>query len=268
VIAPVALVLALGVAQAGATLEETCLQVQGRLLALERERQPRALGRQVAELVRRVVRLRALPPRSEREAALASALAARAEEQLAQVIVRMHREAKRTRDPGLARLVAELYPPFLEAFPCPAERRLCRGRDMRFFYAELLNDQLADYRAAAREYTAVVAQGEGRFRRFAAYNAVLAYDRVFARAPAPESGPMPQAARDLLAACERYLALPPDGRTPAVLYKAGWLNYRFDRAEEATRYLQRVIAEYPDAPDGLAAAAAELLQELGRSDAP
>ncbi len=173
-------------------MEEACLQVHGRLLALERASRPLELGRQVAELTRRVGRLQALAPRTDREAALATAIVARAEEQLAQAIVRLHRRAKQTRDRRLVLLVAQLYPPFLQTFPCPASKAVCRGRDLRFFYAELLNDQVGDYRAAAREYTAVVDQGEGRWMLTAAYDAVLAYDEVLKRLPATEDGPMLQ----------------------------------------------------------------------------
>ncbi len=79
---------------------------------------------------------------------------------------------------------------------------------------------------------------------------------------------MPAAARDLLVACDRYLALSPDKHVAAVLYRAGWINHRHGHMDEAVRYLQRLIDEFPDAPDDLAAAAADLLQEMQRPVAP
>ncbi|MGC4115834.1 MAG: hypothetical protein QM765_14800 [Myxococcales bacterium] len=195
-----------------------------------------------------------------------------AESTLANLAVRMHNEAKKHRSTQLFLLANRAYEDYLPLFP---ENRW--AYDLRFFHAELLNDNLNRYEEAAAEYTRVLqldiakvdaAEGAlpgalpgapGRWMLHAAYNAVLAYDEVAKREEKDEVPPsadpkielpIPKAQGDLLAACERYLKYAPKGeRYVSVLYKTAYTYYRYNHFDEAVPRLARVALELPDHDD-------------------
>ncbi len=207
-----------------------------------------------------------------------------AERIMSNLAVNWHNEAKKTRDDQVFFLASEVYQDYLEVFSDNP-----KSYDLRFFYAELLNDNLNKYDRAADEYSKVLAmdiarvdppkdkdgkqpppEKPGRWMVNAAYNAILAYDEVVKKAEKdeqlpkdadPRKGlPIPPAKKALLTACERYIKYVPTGeKFVQVLYKAAFIYYRYNYFEKATPHFAKIALEHAEAPDELGPTSANLI---------
>jgi len=172
------------------------------------------------------------------------------ERTLSNLAVNWHNEARKTRDEETFKFTNDVYGDYLTLFP-----NSNKTYDLRFFWAELLNDNLQKYEAAAEQYTKVLLmdverlekkQKPGKFMQNAAYNAVLAHDEVVKKAE--EAGQLKQETtteigkkltiapqrKALLEACERYLKYVPGGeRRVEISFKAANIYYRHNHFEEA-----------------------------------
>lgn len=193
-----------------------------------------------------------------------------AERTLSNLAVNWHNEAKKTRDENTFLLAADVYQDYLEIFPNSK-----KTYDMRFYYAELLNDHLSKFDRAAEEYTKVALmdiakidppadengnkpepQKPGRWLENATYNAILAYDVVATRfektEKLPENAgkkeiPIPTIKKQLLQACLYYIKYVPEGnQRTEVMYKAAYIFYRYNYFENATQIFGAIAFEYPE----------------------
>jgi cellulose synthase operon protein C len=185
------------------------------------------------------------------------------ERTLSNLAVNWHNEARKTRDEETFKFANDVYGDYLTLFP-----NSTKAYDLRFFWAELLNDNLQKYDAAAEQYTKVmmmdVAKVEakkkpGKFMQNAAYNAVLAYDEVVKKAE--ESGQLKQEPntdvhkklaiapqkKQLLEACERYLKYVPNGEKKVeISFKAANIYYRHNYFDEAVARFSDIALNHPD----------------------
>jgi TolA-binding protein len=194
-----------------------------------------------------------------------------AERTLSNLAVTWHNEAKKTRDDETFRFASDIYRDYLTLFP-----ENPKAYDMRFFWAELLNDNLNDYVESSRNYTLVVLQDAklleardekgnpkpgkpGKWLPNAAYNAVLAYDEVVkaaeekGAAKAPETTDIKKKVeiaepkKSLLDACERYLKYLPKGeKRVEIAFKAANIYYRYNHFDEAVQRFSQIALEHPD----------------------
>ncbi|MFL5319863.1 MAG: tetratricopeptide repeat protein [Myxococcaceae bacterium] len=196
------------------------------------------------------------------------------ERTLSNLAVNWHNEAKKTRDEQTFFFANEVYADYLTLFP-----NNVKSYDLRFFWAELLNDNLQKFDEAAQQYTLVlqtdIARMEGKskekdkdgkpvtkpgkFMTNAAYNAILAYDEVVKAAE--QSGSMktettgeankaqkiPAQKQALLDACERYLKYVPTGdKTVEIAFKAANIYYRYNHFDEAVKRFAEIAEKYPE----------------------
>ncbi|MFN7130499.1 MAG: tetratricopeptide repeat protein [Myxococcales bacterium] len=193
-----------------------------------------------------------------------------AERTLSNLAVNWHNEAKKTRDETVFEQAAEIYQDYLEVFSGSP-----KSYDLRFFFAELLNDNLNRYDRAADEYTRVLqqdidridpprgqdgapakpAEKPGRWLVNAAYNAILAYDEVAKKFEQTENLqsdgktklPIPPPKKNLLAACERYIKYVPQGENKVeVMYKAANILYRYNYFDNAVALFSQIALEHPE----------------------
>lgn len=194
-----------------------------------------------------------------------------AERTLSNLAVTWHNEAKKTRDEETFRFADAIYGDYLTLFP-----ENPKAYDLRFFWAELLNDHLQNFEKAAANYTLVVLQDAkvleekdeqgnpkpgkpGKWLSNAAYNAVLAYDEVVRIAE--QKGelktetstdltkplPIPSLKKALLDACERYIKYLPKGeKRVEIAYKAANIYYRYNHFDEAVERFSDIALNYPD----------------------
>ncbi len=195
------------------------------------------------------------------------------ERTISNLAVNWHNEAKKTRDEETFGFANEVYSDYLTLFP-----ENPKAYDLRFFWAELLNDNLQKYEKAAEEYTKVFAQdirrmeGEknadgkvvkgkpGKWMVNAAYNAILAYDEVVKKAE--EAGQLkkdpaasditkkqaiPAQKKSLLEACERYVKYIPNGdKRVEIAFKAAKIYYDYNYLDEAVKRFSDIAINYPD----------------------
>ncbi len=194
-----------------------------------------------------------------------------AERTLSNLAVTWHNEARKTRDDDTFRYADAIYGDYLTLFP-----ENPKAYDMRFFWAELLNDHLNNYEKAAVNYTLVVLQDAkvleakddqgnlkpgkpGKWLTNAAYNAVLAYDEVVkaaeergtlkdpAGADAKKKLAIPEPRKGLLDACERYLKYVPKGdKRVEISFKAANIYYRYNHFDEAVARFSDIALSHPD----------------------
>lgn len=188
-----------------------------------------------------------------------------AERTLSNLAVNWHNEAKKTRDDQTFEFANAVYADYLTLFPDSP-----KAYALRFFWAELLNDNLNKYDLAANEYTKVFEQDiaavkkggdakPGKYMINAAYNAILAWDEVVKKATADGSikqqaatSPnqrldIPAQKRGLLEACERYLQYVPGGeRRVEIQYKAAKVYYDYNHLDEAVARFSSIALETPD----------------------
>jgi cellulose synthase operon protein C len=193
---------------------------------------------------------------------------------LSSLAVNWHNEGKKTRDDETFVATDEVYGDYLALFPDNP-----KAYDMRFFWAELLHDNLHRFDKAAVQYTEVVKQdgrridGEkdangawtvkpekpGKWLPLAAYDSVYAWDEVVKRAE--ERGELkaeastdlskkltiPPVKKELLDASERYLKYLPKGeKRVEVAYKAARIYYEYHRYDEAVFRFSEIALSYPD----------------------
>ncbi len=194
------------------------------------------------------------------------------ERTLSNLAVNWHNEAKKTRDDDTFGSASEVYSDYLVLF---ADNP--KAYDLRFFWAELLNDNLSKFDKAAEEYTKVVlwdvkkmeggkdAQGNlkpgkpGRWLGAAAYNAILAYDEVAKKAEASGQIKPPRASdvnkkldiapqkKALLDACDRYMKYVPNGQKRVeIAFKAANVYYHHNYFDEAVLRFSDIALRYPD----------------------
>ncbi len=210
-----------------------------------------------------------------------------AERTLSNLAVTWHNEAKKTRDEGTFAYADMIYSDYLTLFP-----ESPKAYDLRFFWAELLNDNLQKYEKAALNYTLVLLQDAkvleakdeegnpkpgkpGRWLQNAAYNAVLAYDEVVKLgedkgAPKAKAGAdvrkkteIPQLKKDLLDACERYLKYVPKGdKRVEIAFKAANIYYRHNHFDEAVLRFSEIALGYPNYKFDTGERAAEIAANL------
>lgn len=194
------------------------------------------------------------------------------ERTLSNLAVNWHKEAKKTRDDETFMLANEVYSDYLALFPDNP-----KAYDLRFFWAELLNDNLQNYAEAFKQYTLVLQQdirridGEknangswkvkpqkpGKYLVDAAYDAILAQDEVVKKAiesgklkdqaSGTQAQKLPPEKQALLEACERYLKYVPKGaKRVEIQYKAANIYYRYNHFEEAVKRFADIALHYPD----------------------
>ncbi len=194
-----------------------------------------------------------------------------AERTLSNLAVTWHNEARKTRDEETFKYADAIYGDYLTLFP-----ENPKAYDMRFFWAELLNDNLNNYEKAAANYTLVVLQDAkildakdekgnpkpgkpGKWLTNAAYNAVLAYDEVVKAAEEKGAVKPPDTTdikkqqqivepkKGLLEACERYLKYLPKGdKRVEIAFKAANIYYRYNHFDEAVKRFSEIALNYPD----------------------
>ncbi len=193
-----------------------------------------------------------------------------AERTLSNLAVNWHQEGRKTRDDETFGYAAEIYKDYLSLFSDSP-----KAYDLRFFWAELLNDNLNKYDRAAIEYDAVALQDidkaegrkkdadgkamkPGKYFEPATYNAILAWDQVVTAQreagklkverskdgkPAEIKPPM----SDLIAASERYVKYIEKGeKRVEVLYRIARTYYDYDHLDEAIRRFNEITDNYPD----------------------
>ncbi|MCP3143673.1 tetratricopeptide repeat protein [Pyxidicoccus xibeiensis] len=194
------------------------------------------------------------------------------ERTLSNLAVTWHNEGKKTRNEETFKYADAVYSDYLTLFP-----ENPKAYDLRFFWAELLNDNLQNYDKAAANYTLVVLQDAkvleakddkgkakpgkpGKWLQNAAYNAVLAYDEVVKAGEARGEGKseavgsditkkaaIPTLKKALLDACERYLKYVPKGdKRVEIAFKAANIYYRHNHFDEAVLRFSEIALGYPD----------------------
>jgi TolA-binding protein len=224
-------------------------------LIKERPRSPEAVGLQ-AKLIDSVVRSgnkRATVEQVRRLIAIhdpsaSSQSRAEAEEVLSRLAVTWHNECRKTRDDECFALDGEVYAAYLTLFPDTA-----KAYDLRFFWAELLLDNLHQPARAGEQYTRVLIQNPaGKWAKNAAYNAVIAYDEAARDAKLPgavdlKEVAIPPAKQQLLDACERYLKLVPAGdKQVEIAFKAAKIFYDHNHFDEAVKRFSKIALENAD----------------------
>ncbi|RKH48608.1 hypothetical protein D7X55_27785 [Corallococcus sp. AB049A] len=194
------------------------------------------------------------------------------ERTLSNLAVTWHNEGKKTRSEETFKYADAVYSDYLTLFP-----ENPKAYDLRFFWAELLNDNLQNFDKAAANYTLVVLQDAkvleakddkgkpkpgkpGKWLTNASYNAVLAYDEVVKAAEArgeakSESAgtdiqkkiAIPTLKKSLLDACERYLKYVPKGdKRVEIAFKAANIYYRHNHFDEAVLRFSEIALGYPE----------------------
>lgn len=196
------------------------------------------------------------------------------ERTISNLAVNWHNEARKTRDDETYGFANEVYGDYLTLYPDNK-----KAYDLRFFWAELLNDNLAKYDRAAEEYTKVLMMdvaamekggevGEdgkkkpvkpGKYMVNAAYNAILAYDQVLkscltnAKCKAPmitdihKPVPMGPEQRSLLEASERYLKYVPNPeKLIEIKYKIAKIHYDHNNLDEAVTRFADIALNHPE----------------------
>jgi TolA-binding protein len=187
------------------------------------------------------------------------------ERTISKLAVDWHNEGKKTRDEQTFEYANAVYADYLTLFP-----KSPKAYDLRFFWAELLNDNLNKYDRAAEEYSRVfsldIARVEkggdpkpGKWMNDAAYNAILAWTEVVKKAEsdgkfkAPAAAdpnqrlPIPAEKKNLLDACERYLKYVDKGeKRVEITYKVALIYYQHNYFDEAVKYYAEIALKYPD----------------------
>jgi cellulose synthase operon protein C len=191
------------------------------------------------------------------------------ERTISNLAVNWHNEARKTRDEETYVYANDVYSDYLTLFPDNP-----KAYDLRFFWAELLHDNLQKYEAAADQYTKVLMmdvkrmeeakKGKGKVKAGkwmtnAAYNAVLSLDEVVRKGE--ESGqvktetstdPNKKLAihplkKQLIEACERYLKYIPNGdKRVEISYKLANIYYRHNYFDEAVARFADIAMNHPD----------------------
>ena len=208
-----------------------------------------------------------------------------AEEGLRTLVTGYHQEAQRTGSPRTYRLAADVYRAYLSAFARDGEPAWTSDHAFNMtFYAAEIAWAVGDWRAAAEQYEHVVdfripdratarEVSDARYRATAAYDAVLAWDRVVdaehghaegaparvdekkgkgglrTRTATAATTPVPltDAERRLVAACDRYAERFPDAKDVLdIRYQAAVVFFERGQTPAALERFARLIALAPD----------------------
>ncbi|MGV3620910.1 MAG: tetratricopeptide repeat protein [Archangium sp.] len=186
-----------------------------------------------------------------------------AERTISRLAVDWHNEGRKTRDEQTFEYANAVYADYLTLFPASP-----KAYDLRFFWAELLNDNLNKYDKAAAEYSAVfnvdierVGKKEkpGKYMNNAAYNAILAWTEVVKKEEAegkikqePITDPnkkltIPPSKQNLLDACNNYLKYIEKGEKKVeIAYKAARIYYDYNHLDEAVARLSDIALKNPE----------------------
>lgn len=190
------------------------------------------------------------------------------ERTISKLAVEWHNEGRKTRDEQTFEFANAVYADYLTLFP-----QSPKAYDLRFFWAELLNDNLNKYDKAAAEYTTVFLQDvekvkkggdkkedkPGKYMNNASYNAILAWTEVVKKDEAegrikqePITDPnkkltIPASKQNLLDACNGYLKYVEKGEKKVeIAYKAARIYYDYNHLDEAVARLSEIALKYPD----------------------
>ncbi|MFL5427512.1 MAG: tetratricopeptide repeat protein [Myxococcales bacterium] len=197
------------------------------------------------------------------------------ESALRELVQDYHQEAVKTKSAATYRIARDMYRQYLDAYP-QAES----ANRLRFYYAEILWS-LEEWGAAAEQYGKVAeADPAGEFARKAAYDAILAVEKVDAQAKgklasskladdaqvderrakgeaqvsaekaasgAPEA--LTDVDRKLADACDRYVTVAKGAENEvAIRYKAAYLFYSHRQDDEALRRFKEIVGGWPQDP--------------------
>lgn len=187
------------------------------------------------------------------------------ERTISKLAVDWHNEGKKTRDEPTFEFANAVYADYLTLFP-----QNPKAYDLRFFWAELLNDNLNKYDKAAEEYGKVFSQDieklskggdakPGKWMANSAYNSILAWDEVVKQANAkgeikPEANTdptkklnIPAQKKGLLDACERYLKhIEKADKRVEIIYKVARIYYDYNYFDEAVQRFAEIALKYPE----------------------
>ena len=190
------------------------------------------------------------------------------ERTISKLAVDWHNEGRKTRDEPTFEFANAVYADYLTLFPTSP-----KAYDLRFFWAELLNDNLNKYEKAAGEYTTVfnidvekVKKGgdkkedkPGKYFTNSSYNAILAWSEVVKKAetdgtikPEAVTDPnkqltIPPAKQSLLDACNNYLKYIEKGEKKVeIAYKAARIYYDYNHLDDAVARLSEIALKHPD----------------------
>jgi len=192
-----------------------------------------------------------------------------AERILSNLAVTWHNECRKTRDDDCYKFANDVYGDYLVLFP-----ENPKAYDLRFFWAELLNDNLNKYEQSANEYTKVLLQDvervekkddkgnpgkPGKWMLNAAFNSILANEEVVKKAlnegklkspdikdPSKPAEIAPEK-KALLEACERYLKYVPNGEKKVeIAYKAARIYYEYNHLDESVKRFTDITLNYAD----------------------
>ncbi|MBL8911984.1 MAG: tetratricopeptide repeat protein, partial [Archangium sp.] len=187
------------------------------------------------------------------------------ERTISKLAVDWHNEGRKTRDEQTFEFANAVYADYLVLFP-----QSPKAYDLRFFWAELLNDNLNKYDKSAVEYSTVAKvdierlgknEKTGKYFANASYNAILAWTEVVKKVEAepgykaevvPANEPtkkltIPPAKQSLLEACENYLKYIEKGEKKVeIAYKAARIYYDYNHLDEAVQRLSDIALKYPD----------------------
>lgn len=188
---------------------------------------------------------------------------------LSNLAVNWHNECRKTRDEDCYKFANDVYGDYLTLFP-----ENPKAYDLRFFWAELLNDNLNKYEQSAAEYTKVMLvdvermekkddKGNpgkpGKWMLNAAFNSILSNEEVVKLAqtkgtlkppdikdPSKPAEIAPEK-KALLEACERYLKYVPGGEKKVeIAYKAARIYYEYNHLDEAVKRFTDITLNYAE----------------------
>jgi len=207
-----------------------------------------------------------------------------AEETIRTLVTGYHQEAQRTGSPRTYRLSADVYRAYLSAFARDADPEWTSDHAFNMsFYAAETAWGMGDWRAAAEQYERVVdfkvpdrptarEVSDERYRATAAYDAVLAWDRLVdaehghgqagpSRADEKQKGglrnraltaaasatPLSEAEQRLVAACDRYADRFPDAKDALdIRYQAAVVFFERGQTPAALERFGKLVALAPD----------------------
>lgn len=216
------------------------------------------------------------------------------ESKLRDLVTEYHRDAQKRKDVPTYELARDIYAKYLEAFSDTDS-----AYELRFFYGEVLW-ALKEWKKAADIYTKVATtkpdkKAAGKYARIAAYNAILAYEKVVAqgakgkldrsmkvvekkkkgkseasrttkikikglvKGQSYDEKEIPNDQLRLSQACDLYfkIADPKDKELPAIKFKAAYLYYKHNHFVAAAERYFEIIERWPG--DKLAKKAANLI---------
>jgi tetratricopeptide (TPR) repeat protein len=180
------------------------------------------------------------------------------ERTISNLAVTWHQEAKKTRDEPTFAFANEVYSDYIAIFPDSK-----KSYDLRFYWAELMNDNLLKFDKAAEQYSFVLnmdakkiekQEKPGKWLPNAALNAVFAYREVVKKfndpvppADANKPSPIPESKKKLLEACENYIKFVPKGdKVVEISYEAAKIDYDYNHLEEASKRFDDICDNHPE----------------------